>query len=453
MYGGDEVSAIVVDVGFTNTKAGFAGEDNPKAVFPTHIGVCAPSKDGAVGQRASAGGDKMDVEGAPAAAPAAAAAPPAASGTDGSASYAIGTNSLCYRRDGMEIDHPMEDGIVKKWDLMEKIWDHAFKDRLRINPEEHPMLVAEPSFNSNASREKMVEILFEKYKIPAVFISKNAVLSAFSCGRTTAVVLDSGGGSTCVAPVHDGYVLQRAVVRSHFSGERLSGYLQSALEGKGVQIKPAYSLNKKVAKDGTMVKVTDATGIEGTTESYKKYMQSLIVNDIKETTCRTSEAKYDESMQQMPNTAYELPDGKTIDIGAERFKTCEMMFNPSLLEADKCPLFGVTAPSELSALHDSIVECVGKCDTDIRKDLYGNVIVTGGNTLFPMFKERLEKELVDAVSLVKVKVIMPIPTTERRFNVWIGGSILASLGSFQQMWISKKQYGEEGAQVVHTQCP
>jgi len=88
-----------------------------------------------------------------------------------------------------------------------------------------------------------------------------------------------------------------------------------------------------------------------------------------------------------------------------------------------------------------------------QKDLYGNVIVTGGNTLFPMFKERLEKELVDAVSLVKVKVIMPIPTTERRFNVWIGGSILASLGSFQQMWISKKQYGEEGAQVVHTQCP
>mmetsp|Transcript_54 Transcript_54/g.164 ORF Transcript_54/g.164 Transcript_54/m.164 type:complete len:447 (-) Transcript_54:244-1584(-) len=446
MYGGDEVSAVVVDVGYSNCKAGFAGEDNPKAVFPSHIGVCSGAKDGNVGQRAAAQGEKMDVD-QPSSAP-----PPAAG--EGGAQYAIGTNALCYRKDGMEIEHPIEDGIVKNWDLMEKLWDHGFRDRLRISPEEHPMLLAEPSFNTNAAREKMIELMFEKYKVPAVFVAKNAVLTAFSCGRSTAVVLDSGGGSTCVSPVHDGYVLQRAVVKSHFSGERLTQYLLNTIESKGANVRPAYQVQKKVGKDGALVKVTDVPGIEGTTESYRKYMQSLVVNDIKEVACRTSETVLDETAsQQVPFTQYELPDGKTIDVGTERFKTCELMFNPSLLEADKCSIFGVASPSEVSSLHESIVECVGKCDTDIRKDLYGNVIVTGGNTLFPMFKERLEKELVEAVSMVKVKVIMPMATTERKFSVWIGGSILASLGSFQQMWISKKQYGEEGAQVVHTQCP
>jgi len=444
MYGGDEVSAIVVDVGYTNCKAGFAGEDNPKAVFPSHIGVCNNPKDSTVGQRAAAPGDKMDVDQP-------ASAPPA---TEEGRQYAIGTNALSFRKDGLEIDNPIEDGIVKKWDLMEKLWDHAFKDRLRILPEEHPMLLAEPSFNTNACREKMVEIMFEKYKVPAVFVSKNAVLSAFSCGRSTAVVLDSGGGSTCVAPVHDGYVLQRAVVRSHFSGERLSQYMLNTLEGKGVNIRPSYMLNKKVGKDGALLKVTDATGIEGTTDTYKKYMQRMIVNDLKETTCRTSEQVFDDSTStQIPFTQYELPDGKTIDVGAERFKTCELMFNPSLLEADKCSIFGVNSPSELSSLHDCITDSVSKCDTDIRKDLYASVVVTGGNTLFPMFKDRLERDLSEAVSLLKVKIISPMATTERRFSVWIGGSILASLGSFQQMWISKKQYAEEGAQIVHTQCP
>lgn len=446
MYGGDEVSAIVMDVGYTNCKAGFAGEDNPKAVFPSHVGVVRPGKDGVVGQRASAAGDKMDVDG-PASAPAGAAA-------GGDVRYSIGTSALHYRKDHMEIENPIQDGLVENWDLMEKLWDHAFKDRLRIQPEEHPMLLAEPSFNPEACREKMLEIMFEKYKVPAVFISKNAVLSAFSCGRSTAVVLDSGGGTTCVAPVHEGYVLQKAVVRSPMCGENITDYLLSVLESKGVTVRPGYSLNKKVNKDGSILKVSDASGIELTRDSYKKYMQKVTVNDIKETVCRASETHFDQSANtQMPFAQYELPDGKMIDVGAERFKACELLFNPSLLEPERCGIFGVKSASELQAVHDCITEAVGKCDADIKKDLYQSVIVTGGNTLFPQFKERLERDLTESVSLMKVKIISPMASTERRFSVWIGGSILASLGSFQQMWISKKQWSEEGSKIVHTQCP
>jgi hypothetical protein len=173
----------------------------------------------------------------------------------GDVRYSIGTSALTYRKDHMEIEHPMKDGLIENWDLMEKLWDHALKDRLRIQPEEHPMLLAEPSFNTEACREKLLELMFEKYKVPAVFISKNAVLSAFSCGRSTAVVLDSGGGSTSATPVHEGYVLQKGLVRSPMSGEKITEYLLSVLEAKGEKIRPAYSLSKKVGKDGTVLKV------------------------------------------------------------------------------------------------------------------------------------------------------------------------------------------------------
>ncbi|EKX51987.1 hypothetical protein GUITHDRAFT_102601 [Guillardia theta CCMP2712] len=440
MYGGDEVSAIVLDVGYTSCKAGFAGEDNPKAVFPTAVGVVRSGKDGVVGKGPAAPGEKMDVDPPAAGAPAAAAAAAGTTAGTEEVKYNIGTQALSIRKDFMDIENPIQD--VKDWDLAQKLWDHAFKDRLRIVPEEHPMLLAEPSFNSNECREKLLEIMFEHYKVPAVFISKNAVLSSFSCGRSTAVVLDSGGGATCVAPVHEGYVLQKAIVRSPFSGEKLTEYLLSVLEGKGTNVRPPYMLNKKIGKDGTIASVTEITGLENIRPSFKRYMQKTIINDLKETVCRTSETVFDESSNaQIPFAQYELPDGKVIDVGAERFK------------ADKCSIFGVNSPSELQALHDCINESVGKCDSDIKKDLYGTVIVTGGNTLFPMFKERLERELAESISLLKVKTISPMATTERRFSVWIGGSILASLGSFQQMWISKKQWSEEGVRIVHSQCP
>jgi actin-like protein 6A len=116
-----------------------------------------------------------------------------------------------------------------------------------------------------------------------------------------------------------------------------------------------------------------------------------------------------------------------------RRQATELLFNPARLEAEHCGIFGVASPAELKSLQSCIVESVNKCDTDLKKDLYGAVIVTGGNTLFPNFKERLERDLSEAVSLLKVKIISPMATTERRFSVWIGGSILASLGSFQQV--------------------
>lgn len=91
-----------------------------------------------------------------------------------------------------------------------------------------------------------------------------------------------------------------------------------------------------------------------------------------------------------------------------------------------------------------------KCDVDIRKDLYSNVVLSGGTTMFQGIGERMTRELAAlAPSTVKIKVVAP---PERKYSVWIGGSILSSLSVFEQMWISKGEYDQSGPTIVHRKC-
>merc|ERR1711974_456728 len=127
-----------------------------------------------------------------------------------------------------------------------------------------------------------------------------------------------------------------------------------------------------------------------------------------------------------------LSPSVTKDSDAQKLFSNHLSSEWNLLEFTKLP----TTPS--------------KCDVDIRKDLYGNVVLSGGSTMFPGIAERMNKELVAlAPSTMKIKIIAP---PERKYSVWIGGSILASLSTFQQMWISKEEYDESGPSIVHTKC-
>jgi len=136
--------------------------------------------------------------------------------------------------------------------------------------------------------------------------------------------------------------------------------------------------------------------------------------------------------------SYELPDGQVITIGNERFRCPEVLFQPSFI--------GV----EQAGVHSLTYESIMKCDVDIRKELYTNIVLSGGTTMFPGVAERLHKEMTAlAPAAIKVKVVAP---PERKYSVWIGGSILSSLSTFQQMWISKQEYDESGPSIVHRKC-
>ncbi|XP_051821640.1 actin-3 isoform X1 [Antechinus flavipes] len=305
----------------------------------------------------------------------------------------------------LTVKYPVEQGIVTNWEDMEKIWHHAFYNVLRVDPEEHPLLVTESITNPKANKEKLVEIMFETFGVPALYVAIQDILSLFSSGRTTGFVVNSGDQVTYHVAINGGYIMSGTIMNLEVSGQDLSTYLMKLLNDKG------YSLKTRAEWE--------------------------MVRDIKEKLCYVAldcgeEMDTEESSIQKK---YKLPDGRDITVDKERFLCPEALFEPSVL--------GVPFPG----LHKNIYESLIKHDFEIRKIFYVNTILCGGNMSFPGVGERVAKEIKEqAPKMTKIKVVVP---AECRFSSWFGGSLLTTLNSFQHMWIYDYEYEDCGSSIIH----
>ncbi|XP_033113090.1 alpha-centractin [Anneissia japonica] len=304
----------------------------------------------------------------------------------------------------LSINYPMEHGIVTDWNDMERIWQYIYsKDQLQTFSEEHPVLLTEAPLNPRRNRERAAEVFFETFNVPALFISMQAVLSLYATGRTTGVVLDTGDGVTHAVPIYEGFAMPHSIMRVDIAGRDVTRYLQLLLRKEGMNFRTSAELE--------------------------------IVKTIKKKACYLSSNPIKEETTETEKTVYTLPDGSTVEIGAAKFRAPELLFRPDLIG------------EECEGLHEVLTFSIQKSDMDLRRTLFSNIVLSGGSTLFRGFGDRLLSEVKKlAPKDVKIRISAP---QERLYSTWIGGSILASLDTFRKMWVSKKEYDEDGARAIH----
>ena len=362
---------VVLDNGSSTLRAGFAGSDKPLIVFPSCIGS-----------------DKHRVR-----------------MLGVGACSEIGSESQ-INRGIMAINYPIKRGKITDYDAMEKIWAHTFYSELKIDTLVTPVVTTHPINVSRQQVDKTSQIMFETFEMPSMFTQSSVMSTMYSSGRTTGVVVESGGGITQIVPFYEGFMLKEGAVYIDLGGADITEKLSKDLNSRG----------------GT------------------RFMSSSdqeIVREIKEKICYVAE-NYDNEKMYAPKTItkeYELPGYTTINVSSERFEAPEIMFQPHLA--------GMTCSSIQEATYTAIM----KCNMDVRKDLWRNIVLSGSNTLMPGFVDRFKTELM-ALAPKKLQEtpgeLRICANEERACSVWIGTSIIGSLTNFAGAWTTKQFYDENG---------
>ncbi|KAL7541622.1 hypothetical protein ACHAWF_006989, partial [Thalassiosira exigua] len=335
-------------------------------------------------------------------------------GGRGVASYFVG-RKLDEHRGAFLLERPMERGRVVEggWDAMELLWEHLYApSNLNAKVDEHPVLLTEQPHNPTSHRDRLAEVFFETFRAPALFVAPPAVLGLYASGRTTGVVLDVGEGVTHCIPVYEGYALPHSVVRSDLAGIDVTQRLQLLMRKGGVNL---------------------ATTAEAD-----------FCAKMKEEVCYVSHRPLGAEegggggggADASSKARYQLPDGQVVDLApSERARAPEVLFDPSSIGSEERPV------------HDVLLDAVMRSDMDLRPSLLSNVVLAGGTTSAPGFGDRLLYEVRRrAPERTRIRISAP---PDRADGAWTGGSILASLATFKNMWVTRAEYEERGSAALH----
>lgn len=347
-----KMSAVVIDTGTGFTKCGLAGENHVLSVVPSQVQML---------QHPAQGQSQYVVP-----------------------EHQEGSYSVLNR------------GVVSDWDALEVLWQHLFYCKLRVQPEEMAVLVADSPISPRTNREKVAEILFERFHVPAMQTVHQALLTLYAYGRTTGLVVGSGHGTSYVAPILTGDLAPPDTYRLDVAGADLTNYLSQLLVASG----------HSAPKAG-------------------------LVRQIKETCCYVAMDMAAEMARNQAQSQVEfiLPDKQVITMSSERFCCPEALFQPNLL--------GLNQPGipQLALLS------ISRLEAKQQEQLLANVVLEGGSTLINGFPERLRQELGPCATV--------LGSPHRAVAPWLGGSIMACRDSFQSLWLSRREYEEEGSWAIY----
>ena len=316
------------------------------------------------------------------------------------------------KRGILNLKYPIANGIVSDWEDMEKVWHHTFYNELRVTPSEvQGVLVTEAPRNPKANRERMLTAMFETFEVKNMYVAIQAVMSLYANGRSTGLVVDSGDGVTHTVPVFEGFSIPHAIEKMEIAGREITTYAQKLLLESG--------------------------------HSFTSTAELEIVKDIKEKLCFVAQ-DYDAERAAAESSsekdqAYTLPDRSQITVkGTVRMQVPEFLFKPEL-NGKSC-----------DSIHGLSWKSIAASDVDVRRDLLKNMILSGGTTMYEGIGDRLKTEV--AALAPPGSEIRIVATPDRKYAVWKGASTLASLSTFAASWISKAEYEEHGAAIVHRKC-
>ena len=363
---------VVIDAGSDSTRAGFAGENVPRAIFPTWVG--SPIHPGLTTQM-------------------------------GLRNVYVGEEAYC-KRGILSLSSPIDGGIPNNWDHMEYLWLHTFHNELHVAPEEHSVLLTLPPLAPRLCQAKMAEIMFETLHTSGLYIGMQAVLSLYASGRTTGLVVDSGDTISHVVPIYEGWAETNDIARFNLGGRDMTDYLSQMLRQKGHFF--TNISERKVVRD-------------------MKEKLTFVALDFQKKV-----AEY--GCSSNGDKEYKLPDGQLVSVGSEMCRCPEPMFQPKL--------FGMDSPG----IHQIIQSAIMNSDLDIQRDLFRNIVLSGGNTMFPGIEQRLFNGIRPTTPpAFLIKIDAP---KNRHYSSWLGGVCLASLSMFDSICITKVEYDDTGPSIM-----
>lgn len=437
-------NSVILDCGAHSLRAGYANEDGPRLDIPALVGH--PRHRGVA---MAAGMNELDV----------------------------GEEAL-VKRGMLSINCPIKDGIVQQWDDMEKLWSHLMFSELRVTPESHCFITTLPVNAPAAQKEKTLELMMETFHVHSLFQGVSQVLSLYSYGLTTGLVLDSGKDRTLAVPVHEGYALGRHVTTSPVAGEMLTNYLGSLLKqlGYGFDTAAEKQTLNQAKEDLCFVRPTGADMYEegddddaGQFNSYAPTSNAAAAaasNGEPAVAPRGGSNVIFELAGQLPETeVFYSPDGQAIPLRDQRYRTTDVLFDFSLLSDAsganrydppykvRTDMGEIFTPSLAKGISWLPYAAIHHCEPALRAQLFASVVLAGNTTAFPGTRDRVEEELVQLYrEHHSTEAVTPIHVRDlpsRGYTAWLGGAIIARTSLFPHLAVSRKEYEEEGLRVVH----